>query len=148
MAMRVETNPLETVYALLLEHGLEGAGEALRILVDESSKIERSHLLRAEPYERTVNRRDYANGFKPKTVLTRLGELTFQVPQVRSGDFYPSALEKGTRTDQAVNLALAEMVVQGVSTRRVIEVLQRLLGPEISLSTAQVSGAAALASNC
>jgi transposase-like protein len=46
---------------------------------------------------------------------------------VRSGDFYPSALEKGTRTDQAVNLALAEMVVQGVSTRRVIEVLQRLL---------------------
>jgi transposase-like protein len=118
-------------------------GEALRILVDEASKIERSHLLRAEPYERTVNRRDYANGFKPKTVLTRVGELTFQVPQVRSGDFYLSALEKGTRTDQAVNLALAEMVVQGVSTRRVIEVLQRLLGPEISLSTAQVSRAAA-----
>jgi len=72
-----------------------------------------------------------------------VGELTFQVPQVRSGDFYPSALEKGTRTDQAVNLALAEMYVQGVSTRRVIEVLQRLLGPEISLSTAQVSRAAA-----
>jgi hypothetical protein len=39
---------------------------------------------------------------------------------VRSGDFYPSALEKSTRTDQAVKLALAEMVVQGVSTRRVI----------------------------
>ena len=72
---------------------------------------------------------NYANGYKPKTVLTRLGELTFQVPQVRCGDFYPSALEKGTRTDQAVHLALAEMYVQGVSTRRVIEVLQRLLGP-------------------
>jgi transposase-like protein len=56
-----------------------------------------------------------------------VGELTFQVPQVRSGDFYPSAQDGGTRTDQAVNLALAEMVVQGVSTRRVIEVLQRLL---------------------
>jgi transposase-like protein len=52
-------------------------------------------------------------------------------------------LEKGTRTDQAVNLALAEMYVQGVSTRRVIDVLQRLLGPEISLSSAQVSRAAA-----
>jgi putative transposase len=62
---------------------------------------------------------------------------------VRSGDFYPSAQDGGTRTDQAVNLALAEMYVQGVSTRRVIEVLQRLLGPEISLSTAQVSRAAA-----
>jgi transposase-like protein len=62
---------------------------------------------------------------------------------VRSGDFDPSALEKGTRTDQAVNLAWAEMDVQGVSTRRVIEVLQRLLGPAISLSTIKVSRAAA-----
>ena len=76
-------------------------------------------------------------------MLTRLGEVTFSVPQVRSGDFYPSALEKGTRTDQAVNLALAEMYVQGVSTRRVIDVVQRLLGREIGLSSAQVSRAAA-----
>jgi transposase-like protein len=143
MAMRVETNPLETAYAVLLEHGLDGAGEALRILVNEAAKVERSEFLGAAPYERTATRRDYANGFKPKTMLTRVGELTFQVPQVRSGDFYPSAQDGGTRTDQAVNLALAEMVVQGVSTRRVIEVLQRLLGPEISLSTAQVSRAAA-----
>ena len=143
MAMRVETNPLEMAYAVLLEHGLEGAGEALRILVNEAAKIERSQFLGAAPYERSERRRDYANGYKPKTVLTRLGELTFQVPQVRCGDFYPSALEKGTRTDQAIHLALAEMYVQGVSTRRVIEVLQRLLGPEISLSSAQVSRAAA-----
>ena len=143
MAMRVETNPLEAAYAALLENGLDGAGEALRILVNEAAKIERSAFLGARPYERTETRREYANGFKPKTVLTRHGELTFQVPQVRSSDFYPSALEKGTRTDQAVNLALAEMYVQGVSTRRVIDVLQRLLGPEISLSSAQVSRAAA-----
>ena len=143
MAMRVETNPLEAAYAALLENGLDGAGEALRILVNEAAKIERSAFLGARPYERTETRRDYANGFKPKTVLTRHGELTFQVPQVRSSDCYPSALEKGTRTDQAVNLALAEMYVQGVSTRRVIDVLQRLLGPEISLSSAQVSRAAA-----
>jgi len=143
MAMRVETNPLEAAYAVLLDNGLDGAGEALRILVNEAARIERAEFLGAAPYERSANRRDYANGFKPKTMLTRVGELTFEVPQVRSGDFYPSALEKGTRTDQAVNLALAEMYVQGVSTRRVIEVLQRLLGPEISLSTAQVSRAAA-----
>ena len=87
MAMRVETNPLEMAYAVLLEHGLEGAGEALRILVNEAAKIERSQFLGAAPYERSERRRDYANGYKPKTVLTRLGELTFQVPQVRCGDF-------------------------------------------------------------
>jgi transposase-like protein len=128
MAMRVETNPLEAAYAVLLEHELDGAGEALRILVNEAAKIERAEFLGTLPYERTASRRDYANGYKPKTVLTKLGELTFGVPQVRSGDFYPSALGKGARTDQAVNLALAEMYVQGVSTRRVIEVLQRLAG--------------------
>lgn len=116
---------------------------ASRIMVNEVAKIVRAEFVGARPYERSATRRDYANGFKPKTMLPRLGEVTFQVPQVRSGDFYPCALEKGTRTDQAVNLALAEMYVQGVATRRVIEVLQRLLGPEISLFSAQVSRAAA-----
>jgi transposase-like protein len=66
--------------------------------------------------------------------MTRVGELTFDVPQVRSGGFYPSALEQGTRTEQALNLALAEMYVQGVSTRKVTDILVKLLGPEVSLS--------------
>jgi hypothetical protein len=52
----------------LLEHGLDGAGEALRILVNEAAKIERAEFLGAKPYERTASRRDYANGFKPKTL--------------------------------------------------------------------------------
>lgn len=143
MALRVETNPLEAVYAALLSHGLDGAGEALRILVDEASKIERSYHLQAAPHERSEDRTGYANGFKPKTILTRMGEITFAVPQVRDSSFYPSALDKGSRTEQAVNLALAEMYVQGVSTRKVIEVLQRLVGPEVSISSTQVSRATA-----
>jgi putative transposase len=126
----------------LLANGLDGAGEALRILVNEASKIERNHFLNAQPHERTVDRIDYANGFKPKTVMTRVGELTFEVPQVRGGGFYPSALEKGSRTEQALHIALAEMYVQGVSTRKVITVLQSLLGPEVSISSTQVSRAA------
>jgi transposase-like protein len=143
MALRVETNPLEAAYAALLSHGLDGAGEALRILVDEASKIERSYHLQAAPHERSEDRTGYANGFKPKTILTRMGEITFAVPQVRDSSFYPSALDKGSRTEQAVNLALAEMYVQGVSTRKVIEVLQRLVGPEVSISSTQVSRATA-----
>jgi putative transposase len=118
---------------------LDGAGEALRILVDEASKIERGHRLNAQPYARSDGRRDYANGFKPKTVMTRMGEITVVVPQVRASDFYPSALEEWSRTEQALNLALAEMYVQGVSTRKVIDVLQRLLGPEVAISSTQVS---------
>lgn len=61
--------------------------------------------------------------------MTRMGEITFSVPQVRDSSFYPSALEKGSRTERAVNLALAEMYVQGVSTRNVIKVLQKLIVP-------------------
>jgi transposase-like protein len=145
MAQRVEPHPLDhplqEAYAALLANGLDGAGEALRILVDEASKIEREQYLKAGAYERSAERVDQANGFKPKTMKTRMGELTFAVPQVRGGGFYPSALEKGSRTDQAVNLMMAEMYVQGVSTRKVIEVLQRLLGPELSLSSTQVSRA-------
>lgn len=141
MAQRVEGNPLEAAYAALLAQGLDGAGEALRILVNEAAKIERSEYLGARSHERTPERRDHANGFKPKTMLTRMGEITFAVPQTRESGFYPSALEKGTRTEQALNLALAEMYVQGVSTRKVIEVLQRLVGPEVSISSTQVSRA-------
>ena len=141
MSQRVEHNPLQDALAALLDQGLDGAGEALRILVDEASRIERSHFLNAQPYERSADRLGSANGFKPKTMKTRMGELTFAVPQVREGGFYPSALEKGSRTDQAVNLMMAEMYVQGVSTRKVIEVLQRLIGPEVSISSTQVSRA-------
>lgn len=142
MAHRVEHHPLDAAFAALLANGLDGAGEALRILVNEASKIERNHFLNARPHERTADRIDYANGFKPKTVMTRVGELTFDVPQVRGGGFYPSALEKGTRTEQALNIALAEMYVQGVSTRKVTDILVKLLGPEVSISSTQVSRAA------
>jgi transposase-like protein len=119
MAQRVEHHSLEAAFSALLNHGLDGAGEALRILVNEASKIERTWFLNAQPHERTHERTDYTNGLKPKTVMIRVGEQTFDVPQVRGGGFYPSALEKGTRTERALNLALAEMYVQGVSTRKV-----------------------------
>ncbi|MDH6186851.1 transposase-like protein [Polaromonas sp. CG_23.6] len=66
----------------------------MRILVNEASRIERAQHLQATPYERSAQRVDYANGYKNKTVLTRMGEVTFEVPQVRSGGFYPSALER------------------------------------------------------
>ena len=91
MAQRTQlddaNNPMHEAYACLLANGLDGAGEALRILVNEASRIERAQHLQATPYERSSQRVDYANGYKSKTVLTRLGEVTFEVPQVRSGGF-------------------------------------------------------------
>ena len=83
-------NPMHEAYACLLANGLDGAGEALHILVNEASRIERAQHLQASPYQRSAQRVDHANGYKPKTVLTRLGEVTFEVPQVRSGGFTPT----------------------------------------------------------
>src|SRR5687767_1077215 len=103
--------------------------------------LERQQFLNAEPYERTPQRRDYANGFKAKRLQTRVGELDLRVPQVRSSEFYPSALERGTRSERALKLALAEMYVQGVSTRKVAAITEELCG--FSISSTQVSRAAA-----
>ena len=86
------SQPLHDAYACLLANGLDGAGEALRILVNEASRIGRAQHLQAMPYERSAQRVDRANGYNAKTMLTRLGEITFEVPQVRSADFLPQRL--------------------------------------------------------
>lgn len=142
--MTRQTHPelLNNVLQLLTEQGLPGFAEGIRLLVDEAMRLERSQVLQAQPYERTAARQGHANGFKPKTVATRMGAITFAVPQVRGGvEFYPSALEKGLRSEQALKLALAEMYIQGVSTRKVSAVLEKLCGLEIS--STQVSQCAA-----
>ena len=122
--------------------GLEVLPELIRIVVNAAMQHERQHYLHAEPYQRSADRQGHANGFKPKTVKTRLGEIAFDIPQVREGGFYPQALEKGLRSERALTLALAEMYVQGVSTRKVTAVIEQLCGTTVS--STQVSQAAAL----
>ncbi|HBY98800.1 MAG TPA: hypothetical protein DEP84_33450 [Chloroflexi bacterium] len=72
-------------------------------------QAERQKSLGVGPYERSAERQGHANGDKPKTVQTRVGAITFDVPQVREGGFDPSALEQGLRSERALTLALAEM---------------------------------------
>ena len=125
----------------MVAKGMEAAPELMRVLLNNAMQNERSKYLQAEEYERTENRKGHANGYKPKTLQTRIGEITFAVPQVREGGFYPSALEKGMRSERALVAALAEMYVQGVSTRKVKAITEELCGVEIS--TMQVSRATA-----
>ncbi|HEV2324041.1 MAG TPA: IS256 family transposase [Terracidiphilus sp.] len=140
MAHQPDSNVIETVVQLLCESGLSHMAEAVRIMLNEAMKIERSQALEAAPWERSEKRRGYANGFKPKTVATRLGPLALQVPQVRGEvEFYPSALERGVRSERALKLAVAEMYVRGVSTRKVTGVMEQLCGFEVTSS--QVSRA-------
>ena len=132
---------LEEVLKLLAEDGFDGIGELLRIVLNAAMVVEREKYLGATSYERSAERRDYANGFKPKTVQTRVGELALAVPQVREGGFYPASLEKGLRSERALKLSIAEMYVQGVSTRKVAAITEQLCGFEVTSS--QVSRAAA-----
>jgi putative transposase len=135
------TLPTELIEQLASD-GFEALPELIRILINTAMQAERQKYLKADPYERTPDRSGHANGFKPKTVKTRLGEITFNVPQVREGGFYPEALEKGLRSERALTMTLAEMYVQGVSTRKVAAITEQLCGIEVSSS--QVSRAAAL----
>lgn len=122
------------------EQGLEILPELIRIVINAAMQAERSEYLQAEPYQHTEERRGYANGYKPKRLRTRVGEITFAVPQVREGGFYPQALEKGLRSERALTLALAEMYVQGVSTRKVKAITEQLCG--ININSSAVSQAA------
>jgi putative transposase len=141
MTHHTQSNALDQIGELLAEHGFDGMTRALTVLLNEVMKLERAQALGAGPYERSEGRQGHANGFKPKTVQTRMGPITLAVPQARGIDFYPSALEKGVRSERALKLAVAEMYVQGVSTRKVAAITEQLCGTEIS--SAQVSRAAA-----
>ena len=125
----------------MTRNGLDAVPELMRVLLNTIMQAERAKYLQAEEYERTEERKGHANGYKPKTVKTRVGEITFAVPQVREGGFYPSALEKGLRSERALVSTLAEMYVQGVSTRKVKAITEELCGIEISAM--QVSRATA-----
>jgi transposase-like protein len=125
----------------LSEQGTEFLPELIRILVNAAMHLERQKHLGAGWHERTPERQGHANGYKAKTVQTRVGDITFAIPQVREGGFYPGALEKGLRSERALTMTLAEMYVQGVSTRKVKAITEQLCGIEISSS--QVSRATA-----
>ena len=143
MAHHPDPELLNNVLQLLTEQGHDGFAEGLRLLVNEAMRVERHEVLQAQPYERTATRQGYANGYKPKTLASRVGPITFSVPQVRGETaFYPSALEKGLRSEQALKLAMAEMYVQGVSTRKVSAIVEELCGAAVS--STQVSDCAKL----
>ena len=129
-------DPKESLPREILEELVEEGAEAFRSVLEKlfnlAMEMERSEFLGAEPYQRTSERRDHANGFKDKTVATRVGRLKLKIPQVRNLSFYPKSLERGCRSEKALKLAIAEMYVQGVSTRKVSRITEQLCGTEIS----------------
>jgi putative transposase len=132
----------KSILEQLTTGGVQNLKPFIEALLNEAMKIEREEALKAAPYERNPERTGYANGFKEREYASRLGSLKIQIPQVRGLSFYPRSLEKGERSEKALKLAVAEMYIQGVSTRKVAEITEELCGFEIS--STQVSRCAKL----
>jgi transposase-like protein len=102
--------------------------------VQQVLEAEMTSFLGAETYERNGERRGWRNGFKPRTLKTRVGELELMVPKDRDGQFQTELFERYQRSEKAFVAALLQMYVEGVSTRKVTEITEALCGLEVSKS--------------
>jgi transposase-like protein len=134
MTYQNNNNVLSGIIEVLLKNGLGGLDKVVANFINEAMVVDRNKHLKLEPYERSQERQDYANGFKNKLLKTRVGELSLKIPQVRSCDFYPTFLEKGLRSERALTTAIAEMYVNGVSTRKVQNIIEQMCGFDVTSS--------------
>jgi transposase-like protein len=124
----------------ILQGWQEGVGgeDFLRGLVErvvqQVLEAEMTSFLGAASYERGPDRRGWRNGYKPRTLKTRVGELELMVPKDRDGEFQSELFERYQRSEKALVLALLQMYIEGVSTRKVRSITEALCGLEVSKS--------------
>lgn len=106
----------------------------LEEFLQEFLETEMTQFLGAAPYQRSADRKGQRNGYKPRMLRTRVGTLNLLVPKDRDGRFQTSLFERYQRSEKALVLALQEMYLQGVSTRKVTEITETLCGTEFSKS--------------
>ena len=123
----------------LLPNLLSDSGEGMKKLVEsvlnqvlEAQMVDH---LGADRHERSNDRTGYRNGYRERQLTTRVGTLILRVPQTRDGSFSTELFRRYQRSEQALVLALMEMVVQGVSTRKVTHITEELCGATFSKST-------------
>src|SRR5919112_1000587 len=107
----------------------------VQAVLQELLEAEMTETLGAGKGERTPDRLGYRAGYYSRTLVTRVGKLELRVPQDRQGRFRTEVFERYQRSERALVAALAEMYVQGVSTRKVKAITEELCGHEFSAST-------------
>jgi len=136
MNEQTQTKQHDSLINLLFEDGIQNAIPRIcEILMNAAMLLEREQHIGAAPHQRgVIDRNGYANGFKPRTFQTGVGALQLAIPQVRESDapFRTTLLEKGSRSDRALKSAIATMYVEGVSTRRVSKIMEKMCGFEVS----------------
>jgi transposase-like protein len=119
------------------EPGLDVLREGVRVLTEALMELEVTQHVGAERHERTPERSGQRNGYRERTWDTRVGTIALRVPRVRDGSYFPSLLEPRTRAERALVAVVQEAYIEGVSTRRVDE-LVKALGLD-GISKSQVS---------
>ena len=125
----------ETLKALMLGDHEEAVRTLLEAVFDAVLKAETSEQIGADSYERSEERRTYRNGYRTRELTTRVGPLILHVPKLRDCTFSTKLFSRYQRSEQALQLALMELVLQGVSTRKVQEITETLCGRRFSKST-------------
>lgn len=136
MAQYQITVDSEVLHQLFLGNSRdEGMKQLMEAVVNQVLQAQMTEQLAAERYERNDERRGYRNGTYPHQLSTRVGKLTLRVPRMRDGKFSTDLFARYQRSEQALVLAMMEMVVNGVSTRKIKQVTEELCGTEFSKST-------------
>lgn len=137
MAEHTHHTMMEDIFNLLLQNSSQNQlAEIYTMLLNKVLLMQQDAHLERQPYERSSGEHGYRNGFKPRTISSQAGKLTLEIPQIRGSEhpfkpFIPG-FEQGCRIDRAFNLAIAEMYLKGVSTRKVKAILEKLCGFQVS----------------
>lgn len=129
-----EPRPALAVVKDLIAAQPDSLREVVRAVMQEMLEAEMTDALGAEKGERTPARLGYRSGYYTRTLVTRVGKLELRVPQDRDGRFSTELFERYQRSKQALVATLAEMYVQGVSTRKVKAITEELCGHSFSAS--------------
>lgn len=135
MAQLQFTLDSELVKGLFLGQAPDAIVPLLEAILNQFLQAMATEAVGAAKYERTDERKAYRNGSRERTLNTRIGTITLEVPRLRNGEFSHELFERYQRSEQALVLAMMEMVLQGVSTRKVTQITQELCGTRFSKST-------------
>ena len=129
------TLDLEELTEAIFESDMNAMMKSMAVAVlNAYMEIERDHYINATPYERTHKRKDQRNGYYERDYTLNVGTVKLKVPRTRTGEFSTDIFEKYQRMDKAFVLAMVEMVVNGVSTRKVSNIVEKLCGEDVSKS--------------
>ena len=136
MAQLNITLDTDILHGIFTSNGKDEAfSKLLESILNQVLIAQAANQIGAEPYERNDERMAYRNGFRDRQMTTRIGTITLQVPRLRNGNFDTDLFNRYQRSEQALVLAMIEMVINGVSTRKVTAVTEELCGKTFSRTT-------------